>query len=92
MLQALWAEIQQDAATVTRDAKVVEKLCFMCGIKRTTGLEPSFGVYVDGVFQGRPIAYNIDLVDIERVEHLRGPQASLYGKNTISGAINIVTQ
>lgn len=59
---------------------------------RTTGLEPSFGVYVDGVFQGRPIAYNLDLADVERIEYLRGPQGSLYGKNTISGAVNVITQ
>ncbi len=59
---------------------------------RTTGLEPSFGVYVDGVFQGRPIAYNLDLPDAERIEYLRGPQGTLYGKNTMSGAVNVITQ
>ena len=89
-LQNLVPNVQFAGESFTGNPKVVVRGLYIN--TRTTGLEPSFGVYVDGVFQGRPIAYNIDLVDIERVEHLRGPRASLYGKNTISGAINIVTQ
>jgi iron complex outermembrane receptor protein len=89
-LQNLVPNVQFAGESFSGNPKVVIRGLYIN--TRTTGLEPSFGVYVDGVFQGRPIAYNIDLVDIERIEYLRGPQGSLYGKNTISGAINIVTQ
>ena len=56
------------------------------------GVEDSLGVYVDGVLAGRPAAYNQDLTRAERVEVLRGPQGTLFGKNTMSGAISIVTK
>jgi iron complex outermembrane receptor protein len=56
------------------------------------GFAPAVGVYVDEVFQGRDRAYNVPLEGIARVEVLRGPQGTLYGKNTIGGTINIVTQ
>lgn len=47
---------------------------------------------VDGVYYGRPTGGNLDLIDIERVEVLRGPQGTLYGRNAIAGTINVVTQ
>lgn len=59
---------------------------------RFVGLETGVGFYVDGVYAGRPESFNQDLIDIERVEVLRGPQGALFGKNTIAGAINIITQ
>ena len=89
-LQNLVPNVQFAGESFSGNPKVVIRGLYIN--TRTTGLEPSFGIYVDGVFQGRPIAYNIDLVDIERIEYLRGPQGSLYGKNTISGAINVVTR
>ena len=59
---------------------------------RFLGLETGVGFYVDGVYQGRPQNFNQDLLDIERIEVLRGPQGALFGKNTIAGAINIITK
>lgn len=59
---------------------------------RNIGFETGVSVYVDGVFSGRPSSYNLDMLDVERIEVLRGPQGTLFGKNTIAGAINIVTR
>lgn len=54
--------------------------------------DPGVGMYIDGVFQSRTIGANLEFADIEQVQVLRGPQGTLYGKNTIGGAINVVTR
>jgi iron complex outermembrane recepter protein len=56
------------------------------------GLEQGVGFYVDQVYNSRPAASAFDLLDIERVEVLRGPQGTLFGKNTTAGAVNISTK
>ena len=56
------------------------------------GVESGVGVQIDDVFLGRPSSFSSNLIDIERIEVLRGPQGTLFGKNTIGGLINIVTR
>lgn len=53
--------------------------------------DPGVGVYVDGVFLPRTIGTLVDVLDIQQVEVLRGPQGTLFGKNTVGGALNITT-
>jgi iron complex outermembrane recepter protein len=54
--------------------------------------EPGVGVYLDGVYVATSSAGDFAFLDLDRIEVLRGPQGTLYGKNTIGGAINIVTK
>jgi len=55
-------------------------------------VDSPIGIYVDGVYLGRAVGSEFDLADLERIEVLRGPQGTLFGRNAEAGAINFVTQ
>lgn len=58
----------------------------------TSAADPGVGLYVDGVYFSRTMGSVMDLLDVDHIEVLRGPQGTLFGKNTIGGAINIVSR
>jgi iron complex outermembrane receptor protein len=55
-------------------------------------IEPGVGIYIDGVYLARSVGALLDVLDVERIEVLRGPQGTLFGRNTIGGAISVTTK
>ena len=63
------------------------------GISETSLLaDPKVGVYIDGVYMSKTVGGVFDIVDLERIEVLRGPQGTLFGRNTTGGAMNVTTK
>lgn len=65
------------------------------GLTQTTAqsvTDPTIGMYVDGVYRARTSGSNVAFIDMDRVEVLRGPQGTLFGRNTIGGAFNVTTK
>lgn len=62
------------------------------GVTLVQSVQPGVGLFIDGVYQPNTAYLNNPLTDVERIEVLRGPQGTLYGKNTMGGAINVITR
>src|SRR5690606_41747656 len=75
----------------TLSLHVALPICSTFGLTND-GIDPGVGFYVDGVYYARPAAAALDFIDIEQIEVLRGPQGTLFGKNTTAGAFNITTR
>ena len=56
------------------------------------GSDPSSAIYLDGVYLARPAMALLDFLDLDRIELLRGPQGTLYGRNAVGGALNLITK
>ncbi len=56
------------------------------------GSDPSTTIHVDGIYMARPVGYFAEFLDVERIEVLRGPQGTLYGRNSVGGTINVISR
>ncbi|ALJ13925.1 TonB-dependent receptor [Sphingopyxis macrogoltabida] len=62
------------------------------GVTLVQSVQPGVGLFIDGIYQPNTAYLNNPLLDVDRIEVLRGPQGTLYGKNTLGGAINVITR
>ncbi|MEN8723572.1 MAG: TonB-dependent receptor [Alphaproteobacteria bacterium] len=90
-------DLQQVAPTVvintsTSGSEAIFSIRGIGTAGQNTGLEQSVGVYIDGIYRGRPGSALGDYVDISQIEILRGPQNTLFGKNTSAGVISVGTR
>lgn len=80
--------------TAPRSGSTNSAVVFIRGVGQTDYVpnkDPGVGIYLDGGYITRPVGSVLNLLDVERVEILRGPQGTLFGKNTVGGAINVIT-
>src|SRR5262245_39027972 len=88
-------QLQTVVPSLTYNATGYQAQPFLRGIgtrQSTVGLEPSVATYIDDRYVPRPFAAMFDMLDVERVEVLKGPEAVLYGRNAAAGAIRAITK
>ena len=91
-LSAIAPNVSVVGATTNATAAVVSIRGIPSAADETQGYDSPIGIYLDGVFLARSSAASFEVADIERVEVLRGPQGTLFGRNTTGGAINFITK
>jgi iron complex outermembrane recepter protein len=100
LIEAKGLQSVADVTTTTpnvsyNDTTSIDPAILIRGISsasRNLGFESGLGLYVDGVYVGRSFAFDQSVDDVSRIEILRGPQGTLYGKNTTTGAMNLFTR
>ncbi|MXO74346.1 TonB-dependent receptor [Altererythrobacter aerius] len=91
-LSAVVPNVVVSGATTNATASVITIRGIPTAADETQGYDSPIGVYLDGVYLARSSASTFEVADIERVEVLRGPQGTLFGRNTTGGAINFITR
>lgn len=91
-LGAIAPNVSVSGGTTNATAAVITIRGIPTAADETQGYDSPIGVYLDGVYLARSSAASFDVADIERVEVLRGPQGTLFGRNTTGGAVNFITK
>lgn len=91
-LGSIAPNVAVNGGTTNATAAVITIRGIPTAADETQGYDSPIGVYLDGVYLARSSAASFDVADIERVEVLRGPQGTLFGRNTTGGAVNFVTR
>lgn len=91
-LSAIAPNVSVVGATTNATAAVVTIRGIPTAADESQGYDSPIGIYVDGVYMARSSASSFEVADIDRVEVLRGPQGTLFGRNTTGGAVNFVTR
>lgn len=84
--------VRVSAQTGRRSAYNIGMRGITSGDPTSISRDPAVGIYIDGVYLGRLQGLGTEMLDIERIEALRGPQGTLFGRNAVGGAVNIVTK